>query len=55
LRPQTRLNPADAAAHPNLGVVYLRLGKRAEALAQHATLQKLNPQLADKLYALINK
>ena len=44
-----------AEAHYNLGVGYLQLGKKQEAKEQQQVLAKLNPELAAKLDALIQK
>jgi hypothetical protein len=50
-----RLKPDYAEAHFNLGVAYVQLGKKPEALEQQKRLVTLKPALAEKLGALIEK
>jgi Flp pilus assembly protein TadD len=45
----TMVEPASGEAWFNLGVAYFRLGETTELLRAHATLSKLNPDLAEDL------
>lgn len=45
----TMVEPASGEAWFNLGVTYFRLGETTELLRAHATLSKLNPDLAEDL------
>lgn len=54
LKQAVRLKSDYADADCNLGVAYLKLGHRDAALEQYRILQKLDPGLAAKLFALIN-
>ncbi len=42
-----RIDAADAGAHNNLGVLYERRGRLAEAIAHYKRALALNPSLAD--------
>ena len=42
-------------AHYNLGVVYLETGDKSSAIEEYKILKTLDPELANKLFNLINK
>jgi len=50
-----RINPDDAEAHDNLGIVYHYSNDRNSALEQYEILKKLDAELADKLFNEIYK
>ena len=50
-----RLDPDDAKAHYNLGVIYVHLNDRDSALVQYEILKKLDSGLANKLFNIIYK
>jgi Flp pilus assembly protein TadD len=50
-----RLDPDDAKAHYNLGVIYVHLNDRDSALEQYKILESLDSGLANILFDEINK
>ncbi len=50
-----RIDPDFAEAHYNLGVMHLRRNDRGCALEQYKILKKLDKELANKLFNMINK
>jgi len=50
-----RINPDDARAHYNLGVLYILLNDRSSALEEYNILKDLAPHLANELFNLIYK
>ncbi|MBE0460926.1 MAG: tetratricopeptide repeat protein [Candidatus Aminicenantes bacterium] len=55
LQKAVELKPDYDYAHYNLGLVYFVLGDRFSANQEYRTLQKLNRDLAEKLYKIIHK
>ncbi|OLE54761.1 MAG: hypothetical protein AUG51_06545 [Acidobacteria bacterium 13_1_20CM_3_53_8] len=51
----TRLNPKSADAHFRLGWMNYVLGKKHAATEEYETLKQLDPQMAQKLYRIINE
>ncbi|MFH1230981.1 MAG: tetratricopeptide repeat protein [Planctomycetota bacterium] len=49
-----RIKPADADTYYNLGAAYMATGNKSLALEQYEILKKLNVELAQKIYKLIN-
>ena len=48
-------NPDDAEAHFNLGSAYHSLNDRNSALEQYKILKKLDTEMANELFNLINE
>jgi thioredoxin-like negative regulator of GroEL len=48
-------NPDDAEAHFNLGSAYHSLNDRNSALEQYEILKKLDTELANELFKVINE
>jgi len=49
-----KLKPDDALAHYGLGIAYLIIRDKGSALEEYKRLKTLNPELANKLFNLIN-
>jgi tetratricopeptide (TPR) repeat protein len=49
-----KINPSDPKLHHLLGRIYLRLGRRDEALREHEILKSLDSNLADALAQLLH-
>ena len=47
------LKPKSATSHFNLGVVFVAIGQKAEAMEQYSALENLDPKLAKKLKEMI--
>jgi Flp pilus assembly protein TadD len=54
LQQAIRLQPNHPLLHYSLGLVDLKLGRREEAMQEYRTLQRLHPDGAKALYAVIN-
>jgi tetratricopeptide (TPR) repeat protein len=50
-----RLQPNNASTVSDLGFIYVKMGKRVEALEAYKTLLTLDKEMAQELYAEINK
>jgi len=50
-----KINPDDADAYYNLGLVYVLSNDRASALEQHKILENLDPEMANRLFDLIDE
>ena len=50
-----RIDPSCARAYNGLGLVYFLLDDRKSAIEQYKILKSLDPELADKLFAIIGK
>lgn len=50
----TLIKPNFAIAHYNLGVAYLKANEKDMAIEEHRVLKTLDPELADKLLAMIS-
>lgn len=50
-----RIKPNDAPSHRDLAMTYLRMGRKNDALTVYKKLLPLNKQMAQKVYAEINK
>ncbi len=53
LKQAIKIDPDDDVAHYGLGLAYLELGDKSAALEEYKILKKLNPELAEKLFARI--
>ena len=50
-----RINPDDAVAHRNLGIIYCILDDRSSAMEQYKILKKLDTEMANVLFNFIYK
>ena len=50
-----KLKPDLAEAHNNLGLAYLKIKDKVNALEEYKILKTLNAEMANKLFNLINK
>ena len=55
LKKSITIQPAFWRGHFNLGLTYVCLGNKEMAMEEHKILKGLNPQMAEKLLAEINK
>ena len=52
---EVRKNPDDADAHYNLGLAYNSSNDRGSALEQYKILKKLDTEMANELFKVINE